>query len=139
MGKFKIQAGDFNKTHAGNTYMLGQFVLYPDAMEAAKQAKSDGKGFFKQMFAGAKSVSYKLPDDIEDLELASEDSVKKIGGTVGWGAAGAVMLGPAGLLAGLLLGGKGKEITFVCKFKDGRKMMATVDKKTWAKIQAKMF
>src|SRR3546814_10870207 len=51
---------------------------------------------------------------IADLEPASEESVKRIGGTLGWGAAGALVLGPVGLLAGLLAGGRGTEVTFVC-------------------------
>jgi hypothetical protein len=74
--------------------------------------------------------------EIEILEQASEENVKKIGRTVLWGLAGAVALGPVGLLAGLLLGGKKTEITFFTKFKDGRKLVATVDSKTWANIIA---
>lgn len=77
--------------------------------------------------------------ELEEVSVATEDSVKRLGGTVGWGAAGAVLLGPVGLLAGLLLGGKKKEVTFVAKFKDGRKMLATTDAKTYTKIQAACF
>ena len=76
---------------------------------------------------------------LEVVELASEESVKKIGGTIGWGAAGAVILGPVGLLAGLLLGGKKKEVTFVAKFKDGRKFLGTTDSKTYTKLMAAAF
>lgn len=77
--------------------------------------------------------------DLETVELANEESVKKVGGTVGWGVAGAVALGPIGLLAGLLLGDKSKEITFIAKFKDGRKLLATTDNKTFTKLQAAVF
>jgi hypothetical protein len=76
---------------------------------------------------------------LETVEVASEESVKKVGGTVGWGAAGAVILGPVGLLAGLLLGGRKKEVTFVAKFKDGRKLMATTDNKSFTKLKAAVF
>lgn len=76
---------------------------------------------------------------LETVEVASEESVKRIGGTVGWGAAGAVILGPVGLLAGLLLGGKKKDVTFVAKFKDGRKLLATTDNKSFTKLQAAVF
>lgn len=76
---------------------------------------------------------------LETVEVASEESVKKIGGTIGWGAAGALILGPVGLLAGLLLGGKKKEVTFIAKFKDGRKLLATTDNGTYVKIQAAVF
>jgi hypothetical protein len=53
--------------------------------------------------------------------------------------AGGVLLGPAGLLAGLLLGGKKTEVTFVAKFKDSRKLLATADSATFAKIRAAAF
>jgi hypothetical protein len=134
MAQIKILAGDFNKMRPGG-FMFGIMSLTPDA----KILQEQNKGFWKQFKAGAKGVSYNLPDDVEEMELASEESVKKIGGTVGWGAAGALLLGPAGLLAGLLLGGKKKNVTFVCKFKDGLKLLGETDSKTWAKIQAKMF
>ena len=73
---------------------------------------------------------------LESVEMANEESVKKAGGTLGWGAAGAVILGPVGLLAGLLLGGRKKEVTFVAKLKDGRKFMATTDSGSFTKFQA---
>lgn len=151
MSNIKIEAGDFNP-FAPASFSFGTFSLIPKtdttAIEQATQEAIDsGAGFFKQMTAGFKAaakstqtvkVSYSK-DDIEAIELASEDAVKRIGGTVGWGIAGSVLLGPAGLLAGLLLGGKSKKITFVCKFKDSRKLLATTDKKTWLKIQKAMF
>lgn len=76
---------------------------------------------------------------IETIEIATEETVKKLGGTVGWGIVGAALLGPAGLLAGLLLGGKQKEVTFVAQFKDGRKLLATTDNTTFTTLQAAAF
>lgn len=72
--------------------------------------------------------------DVEEVTVATEDSVKKFGGAAGWGAVGALALGPVGLLAGVILGGNKKEVTFVARFKDGRKFLATVDSKTYGKI-----
>jgi hypothetical protein len=69
--------------------------------------------------------------DVVEIDIATEESVKRIAGTVGWGVAGAVILGPVGLLAGLLLGGKKKEVTFIAKFNSGEKMLATTDVKTY--------
>ena len=45
------------------------------------------------------------------------------------------MLGPVGLL----LGGKKKEVTFIARFKDGRKMLATTDNKTFVSLKAQVF
>ena len=66
-------------------------------------------------------------------------STHQLGGTVGWGVVGATLLGPVGLLAGLLLGGKGKDVTFIMKLKDGRKLLGTVDGKTYTKLNALIF
>ena len=73
------------------------------------------------------------------VEIATEESVKRAGGTIGWGAAGAVLLGPVGLLAGLLLGGRGKEITFVAVFRDGRKILGTINSKGYQEMLAATF
>lgn len=117
MATIKLHAGDWGKGQG--TYMFGQIGL----------PKPGGWGALE-------NFSEKL---LTDVELASEESVKKLGGTVGWGVVGAVALGPVGLLAGLLLGGKGKEVTFVAKFKDGKKFLATTDSKTYTKIKAAVF
>jgi len=76
---------------------------------------------------------------VSEVVMATEEEVKRLGGTVGWGVAGAALLGPVGLLAGLLAGGRGKDVTFVCKFKDGRKFLGTARSKTYTKILATQF
>lgn len=118
MGKIKVHAGDFQKS-GNNSFGFGSFTLFTDT----------------HPFMG-ETISAK---QLESVEIASEASVKKIGGTVGWGVAGGVLLGPVGLLAGLLAGGRKKEVTFVAKFKDGRKLLASTDQKTYTKIQAAIF
>jgi hypothetical protein len=92
MASIKYLAGDFPSGHC--EYLFGKFTF----------------GFYNVEISDKELI---------EVEIASEESVKKIGGTIGWGATGAIILGPVGLLAGLLLGGKTKEITFVGKFKDG--------------------
>ncbi len=79
------------------------------------------------------------PKQFTEIEIANEESVKKLSGTIGWGAVGSVLLGPVGMLAGLLLGGKSKEVTFVGVLKDGRKLLATTDSKTFGVLQAAVF
>ncbi|MEZ5990059.1 MAG: hypothetical protein R3F30_13205 [Planctomycetota bacterium] len=78
-------------------------------------------------------------DAVEEIEVATEENVKRLGGTMGWGLAGGLLLGPVGLLAGLLAGGKRKAGTFVCMFRDGRKFLGTTDSKTWTAIMAARF
>ncbi|EGQ8129878.1 MULTISPECIES: hypothetical protein [Vibrio] len=77
-----------------------------------------------------------LGSRIKSIDAASEESVKKIGGTLGWSVVGGAIAGPVGLLAGALLGGKGKDVTFVAELDDGRKFMGTVDNKSFTKLKA---
>ena len=119
-GTFEVHAGDFKK---------GKDHQYLAGKPGNLIMKSQGK-FFRE----------KIPvSEIQELEPASEESVKRIGGTVGWGAVGGVLLGPVGLLAGLLAGGRGKDVTFVCKLKDGRKFMATASSKIYTELSAVIF
>lgn len=117
MAKIVVHAGDFVK--GKGEYSWGTLTL--------KTEKNRVWG---------ESFSVK---DLDTVEVATEESTKKIGGTIGWGAAGALLLGPAGMLAGLLLGGKKKEVTFVAQFKDGKKFMGTTDSKTFTKLKAAVF
>lgn len=115
MPYFKVHGGDF--AEGNGNFVDGEFFLRPPG----------------NRFNG----DYIPATELEMLEVATEENVKRLGGTVGWGAAGAVLLGPVGLLAGLLAGGKRKEVTFIAKFKDGKKLLATTDAKTFTKIRAK--
>ncbi|MFT9495869.1 hypothetical protein [Anaerosolibacter sp.] len=117
MAKLTIHAGDFTK--GPGEYSFGSFTLRTE----------------KHKIIG-ETISEK---ELDVVEVASEENVKKLGGTIGWGAVGGVLLGPVGLLAGLLAGGKKTEVTFIAKFKDGRKMLATTDSKTFTKIRAVCF
>lgn len=117
MARIKVHAGDF---------LEGKGQISGGAMVLRTEEKS--------------WIGEAIPfTSFEELETASEDSVKRIGGTIGWGAAGALVLGPVGLLAGLLVGGRGKDVTFVGKLKDGRKILATTDSKTFTKMMAANF
>jgi hypothetical protein len=117
LASIKIHAGDWGENKVGGFSF--------DSFSLPKAGKFMPEGIHKSA--------------LTEVELATEESVKRIGGTVGWGAAGAVILGPVGLLAGLLLGGRKKEVTFVAKFKDGRKFMGTTDAKTYTQIAAAVF
>lgn len=117
---FKIHAGDFGE---GNQ---GFFRPYDKTVHMPK----DGAMFRK--------VKYSI-QDVEACEHASEESVKRIGGTVGWGAVGGALLGPVGLLAGLLAGGKGNDVTFIISFNDGKKALCSAKSKHYKELQAALF
>ena len=87
------------------------------------------RGFFRG------SDKYFLDTDIKSVEIVTEENKKRILGTAAWATAGIMTLGPVGLLAGLLLGGKGKDITFVCHFTDGKKILATTNHKRFKHFQ----
>lgn len=113
LGRINMLAGDF-KSGPGSQYAHGKFHM-----------KRKGK-FFRE----------KIPSsEIEKIELATEETVISIGGAAGWGVAGSILLGPAGLLAGLLLGGRGKDTTFICVFKDGRKFLGTASSSVFSELQ----
>ena len=112
MSNIQIHAGDFAKGKGTISVNSSVFVIVA--------AWEPGDGFLGKTHTITKA-------DVEEVTVATEDNVKRVGGTVGWGIAGAALLGPVGLLAGLLLGGKGKDVTFIMKLKDGKKMLATTD------------
>ena len=117
LGRFTVHAGDFRK---GKEHQFARGKLF----------MKKPKGFFRETIA---------LDRIESVEAASEEAVKRLGGTIGWGIAGAVLLGPVGMLAGLLSGGTGKDVTFVCRLKDGRKFLGTAPSNVFIELQAAVF
>ena len=114
---FKIHGGDFLKDSEGSI-MLDTLAL------PVKQGLLGPK---KEVMSASK---------ISDIEIATEESVKRLAGTIGWGLAGTLALGPLGLVAGALVGGRKTEITIIVTLQDERRFLATVDKKTFTKIQA---
>ena len=119
MAKIKVFAGDLE--HGAWSIIGGTTIFKTTKSHPWKGEKVDIK-------AEAGSV-----------EQLSEEGVKKLAGTAGWGIAGAVLLGPLGAIGGMLVGGNKKEVAFVCHLHDGRKFMATTDGKSWQKIVAAHF
>lgn len=122
MGKINVHAGDFAKGK-GSQFLNGTLLA------------DNGK----RNWLGNPKWEKVTSDQFDTLEVATEENVKRLAGTVGWGIAGAALLGPVGLLAGLLAGGKKKEVTFVLKLRDGRKMLATTPARTFTEMQAASF
>ncbi|MEX5572183.1 MULTISPECIES: hypothetical protein [Pseudomonas] len=73
-------------------------------------------------------------DEIKSMEIASKASNRKMDDTIGFGLAGALMLGPVGAAAGMFLASEEKEITFVATLKDGRSLLAATDENTYRKM-----
>jgi hypothetical protein len=119
MATITIHAGDFKKN---GSLLFGSLHLHP---------VTSGFGSQPEIIPLSRVV---------EIDIATEASVRKVGGVIGWGAVGAVVAGPAGILAAILLGaGKRKEVTFVARLTDGRKMLATTDGATYTKLAAAAF
>lgn len=71
------------------------------------------------------STSRDVTKEIIAVEQLTDENKNSVLGKAGWGTLGAVALGPAGMLAGLLLGGKSKEICFACRLSTGESFVAS--------------
>ena len=124
---FEIIAGDLSEETVYVEYPQPYFV-YPEG---------ELKHPFLSGLLGLKDKRKKVEipfNNITEYEIATEESVKRMGGAIGWGAAGALLFGSVGLLAGVMAGGNTKEIIVVGRLTDGRKFVAKTDSKTHSKI-----
>lgn len=82
--------------------------------------------------------------ELTAAEVATEDNIKRIkvgaaaglaGATVGW-----LLLGPLGIVGLAATGGmlalRGKDVTFIAEFRDGRKLLGTVEARAFKEMQA---
>ena len=117
MGKIKVLAGDFT---GDGRYADGRITLRP-----REQPSPAHRMVVRDFFAS--------------VDVAAQHNVVKVGAAVGWGAAGALVAGPLGLLAGAVLGGRGRDVVFVAVLKDGRRFLAQTDSKTYTQLRADLF
>lgn len=82
-----------------------------------------GKWQALMISAGIFKVDTIPMSDITEFQVVTEENKASILGKVGWGAAGLVVLGPLGLLAGVLGGGNKRDRLMVIKMRDGRSAM----------------
>jgi hypothetical protein len=115
MAKIIVLAGDFPQ--CDGEYHSGTITL-----KTALKPRQ-GKSF---------SVS-----ELKDLTVQSTDSSKNLTSAIGFGIAGAMLLGPVGAIAGYLLAGKSTEVTFMATLKDGGKLLAATDSDTYRDISAR--
>jgi hypothetical protein len=114
VARLNVLAGDFKITSNRSHWWNGKLLM-----------KRNGK-FFRESIR---------PAQVESVQLASEEAVLSLGGAAAFGTAGAILLGPVGLLAGLVLGGRGNHTTFICKLTDGRKFMATARTRVFKELE----
>lgn len=132
MAKIKVLAGDIGN---GDWTVIHNLA----AFEIILPADVKGLGFFAGIKAAMTPTKIVLKGGIASVETMSEEQIKSAVGAGLWGAAGAVLLGPLGLLAGVLAGGNRKEVVFSCTLKDGRKFLASSDQRTFTAFQAEAF
>jgi hypothetical protein len=117
MAKIKVLAGDFT---GDGKYSAGRITLRP------REHPSPAHRMV-------------VHDFFESIEVAAQHNAVDFGGAVGWGAAGALLAGPLGLLAGAVLGGRGRDVVFVAVLKDGRKLLGQTDSKTYMQLRSDVF
>lgn len=96
---------------------------------------SEGEWEFNMNSLWSAFDTVSLEGELKSVQLQTEESVKQLAGTLGWGLAGSVF-GPLGMLAGMVLGGNRKQMCAFIELKDGRKFIATMDSKVYQHIQA---
>lgn len=63
----------------------------------------------------------RIEKDLVLWEQITKENKYKFGASMGWGFLGAVLLGPIGAIAGILLKGKTKRCTVACTFTENRR------------------
>ena len=75
-------------------------------------------------------------ENIDEITEVTEDNAVNFSGAAGWAIVGGLLTGGVGILAGALLGGRGKSTTFAIKFKDGSQFLCSGKTKDYAKLLA---
>ena len=116
MAKIIVLAGDFPQ--CDGEYNLGTLTLKTTLKPRL------GKSF--------------LVSEFKDLTVENTDSNKNIKSAIGFGIAGAMLLGPVGAILGYLLAGQNTEVTFLATLKGGQTLLAATDSDTYQDISARV-
>lgn len=68
-----------------------------------------------------KKTEIHVTTDLIEWEQITEQNKQKFGASMGWGALGAVLVGPLGAVAAAYLGGRKKKVVVACKFTENRR------------------
>lgn len=92
-----------------------------------------------QIQKGIFSYEYIALVDISDFQIVTEENKTSILGKVGWGAVGAIALGPLGLLAGVIGGGNRQDRVMALETRDGKRVLLKGNAKDVEKFTAATF
>lgn len=118
----KVIAGDFE----------GWLVVSSPADKEVRLSDPSGQG---------PAETTRLPLDkttVASYETVSATKQKNVGGALGLAAAGAFVLGPLGLLAGMAAGDTGI-YTLSLELRDGRRCLIEIDDTVYKALMAKIF
>jgi len=73
-------------------------------------------------------------EEVESVKILTEEDKKNLSRAAGLGIAGSILLGPVGLVAGVLASGNKKEVTFECQLSNGEKFLAVTDPRIYQKL-----
>lgn len=82
-----------------------------------------------------KSRKISLNDHLVAVEQITEENKYSVLGKAGWGTLGGILLGPVGLLAGIVLGGNSKELCCACKLDTGEEFLVSCDTEECQKLK----
>lgn len=88
-------------------------------------------GFFKKIIINK--------DTLESYEVITEEHVKSATSGAARGLVGGALLGPVGMLAGVMSAKNKKTYHVVLEFKDGKRSLVEVDKKIYNALMTIMF
>lgn len=128
--KIKLHGGDFlseEQTDKRHNYGVG--ARYVSALFCGDflLVEEDENGEHQLVEIGLNKVK-------SCVRASDEDSVN-FSAAAGIGAAGALLLGPIGLLGGAVLGGLNKKVTYIVEFDDGKKFLGTSSSLVFKEIE----
>ena len=99
-----------------------------------------GNGEYHGAVLSIESVLYPWPgitintSMIRSIEVVGKEENKDISSALLQGAAGSLVMGPLGAVAGFMLGNEYKDVTFLATLQDGRRFLATLDETAFTRL-----
>lgn len=107
---------------------MADFKVIETTMEGNWEGRESGglrltQGFFSL------AEDIKLQEELIDIQQITEENQKSLAGKVGWSVVGGVLTGGIGAIAGFILGGNKKEITFLAELTKERRFIGACNPK----------